>query len=363
MRIIIFALIFAVLAAAASFAEGLEVTKIDVHADYDYSTVYRLEQEQKTTTADNAPVPLQNGSSIKIDVFPGSNLTFTLTVENTFKDETQALREVTTKITIEGRHGEKLKELSGDFSLQAGREAKADVRFKIPFDIISGPHNVFIETEGTGKNHTAYKTELASMLDISKLSHDIRITQASLEPGIVDCKRKVQLSAEIMNSGSVVENQVALEFKSPSLGIDSFDKDIYLAVLNDDTDEQINHKKTLSIEVPSFIKSGTYPVFVNLYWQNFILFDQKTMYLTVNDCKPGAAKAKPAQEIKNETSVKTIQPAEETKIPAEGLITMTEELSILDSPVLLLMLLGGLFILMALVVLIFIGLLKKNRMH
>lgn len=361
MRIIIFTLIFAVLAAVASFAEGLEMTKIDVHADYDYSTVYRLEQEQETTTLDNAPVPLQNGSSIKIDVFPGSNLTFTLTIENTFKDGTQTLRDISTKITIEGRRGEKLKALSGDFNLEAGHEAKADVRFKIPFDIVSGMHDVFIETEGTGKNDTIHKTELTSVLDISKLSHDIRITQASLEPGILDCKRKSQLSAEIMNSGSLVENQVALEFKSTSLGIDSFDKDIYLAVSNDDTDEQTtNHKKTLAIEVPSFFKSGTYPIYVNLYWQNFILFDQKTLYLTVEDCASGAAKPKP--EIKNETSVKLIQSAEETKVIPKGeLITATQEVPLLESPVLLLMLLVGLFIVTILAALVVFALLKKSK--
>ncbi len=358
MKIIIFALVFAVLIAATSYAEGLEITKIDARVDYDYSTAYRLEQEEKITRINYASVPLKNNSKMNLDVFPGSNLTFTVTIENTFKETT--LRDIDAKITIEGRHGKKWKELSGSFDLEDGREAKADVKFNIPYEIDTGPHDVFIEVQGTGKNHTLYKTALTSKFDIRKLSHDIRIINASLEPSIVDCKRKAQLSAEIANGGSNVENEVALEFKSGSLGIDSYDKGIFLAAVSDDTDYQITHKKTLNIEVPSFFKSGTYPISVNLYWQNFILFDQKTLYLTVGDCTSGAAKAKPAQEIKNETSIKVIQPTEETKIPTEGLITRTEEVSILDSPVLLFMLLGGSFILMAIVALIFIGLLKKS---
>ena len=46
MRIIIFAFLFAVLIVSASFAEGLEMTRIDARVDYDYSIVYRLEQEE-----------------------------------------------------------------------------------------------------------------------------------------------------------------------------------------------------------------------------------------------------------------------------------------------------------------------------
>ncbi|MBI2656170.1 hypothetical protein HYX03_00335 [Candidatus Woesearchaeota archaeon] len=359
MKIIIFALLFAVLTAAVSFAEGLEITKIDAHADYDYSTVYQMEREQKTTKVDNAPVPLINGSSIKIDVFPGSNLTFTLTIENTFKD--MDLRDIDAKITIEGRHGKKWKELSRSFVLEAGREEKADVKFYVPYEIDTGPHDVLIEVQGTGKNDTAYASKLTSRLDIRKLSHDIKLTNASLEPSTVDCKRKAQLSAEIANGGSSVENEVALEFKSSSLGIDSYDKGIFLgAFSDDDTDYPITHKKTLNIEVPSFFKSGTYPISVNLYWQNFILFDQKTLYLTVEDCTSGAAKAKPAQETRNETSINVIQPAEETKIPPQGLITMTEEVSILDSPVLYLMLLGGVSVIVLLAALVVFGLPKKS---
>ena len=361
MKLIIIALLSAILLASTSFAEGLEITRVDARADYDYSTTYKLEQEEKITRINFASVPLKNNSKISLDVFPGANLTFTVTIENTFRDTTQILRDVFAKITIEGRHGQKLKELSGDFELEAGSEAKADVKISIPFDVDSGPHNVFIDVEGTGKNHTLHKIELSSNLDVSKLSHDLRITMVSLEPNTIDCKRKLQLSAETANAGSNAEDEVALEFRSPSLGINSYDRNISLASSSDDGNVQIMHAKALNIEVPSFFKPGTYPIFVNLYWQNFILFDQKTVYLTVKDCKPNAP-TKPGQEIKNQTSVPVIQPAKETsKIPAEGLITRTEEVSVLDSPVLFSLLLGGIFLIVVLAALIVFGLLKKSK--
>ena len=362
MRIIIFALVFAVLIALSSFAEGLEVTKIDARVDYDYSTTYRLEQEQKLTRVNYAAVPLQNGSIINAQVYPGANLTFTITIENTFQDATKILRDVSAGVTMQGKHGETFEEFSGGFDLEAGTEGKADVKINVPFDIDSGANNILIEVEGTGKNHSLHKIEFNLKLSILKLSHDIRITNVSLEPSIVDCKRKFQLSAEIANAGQNAENQIALEFKSSSLGVDSYEKDILLATSNDDAFGEIIHKKTLNAEVPSFFKSGTYPIYVNLYWKNFILFDQKTIYLTVKDCRSGLADTKTQQEIKNETSVAVIQPAEQTKEnQIDSFITRTKEMSILDSPVLFSLLLGGVFLLLILAALIVFVLVRRSR--
>lgn len=361
MRLITFALVFAVLLAVSSFADGLEITKLDARVDYDYSTAYRLEQENRMTRIDYAPVPLQDDSRINVQVYPGANLTFILTVENTFKDDTQSLRDMVAAITIEGRHGRKLKELSRSFYLDAGTQEKTDIKFNVPFDIDSGLTNVLVEVQGMGKNHTPYITGLRLKLDILKLSHDIRISKVSLEPGVVGCKREMQLSAEIVNAGSSAENGIALEFKSPGLGINSYEKNLSLSSSADNIDLGITHEKTVSVNVPSFFEPGTYPIFVNLYWETYILFDQKTVYLAVEDC---AARAKPAAETKNETPAAAIPPAEETKeTPIEEMITRTEEMSTLDSPVLLSALLGGVFFMMALAALIVFGLLRKSKAH
>ena len=84
MRLIIFAAVFAIIIGLTAFAQGLEITRVDVHADYDYSTVYRIEQEEKITRIDSITVPLEDNSMVNVDVYPGSNLTFTVTIENTF---------------------------------------------------------------------------------------------------------------------------------------------------------------------------------------------------------------------------------------------------------------------------------------
>ena len=354
MRIAVFSLMFMILIAMASLAQGLEITRVDAHVDYDDAYIYRIEQEQKATRRNSALVDVANGSKIDVDVFPGSNLTFTVTVENKFQGDEPILRDIFTKITIEGgSKGSDLKEENGNFDLEPGNDGKADVTFSIPFDINEGMHNVIIESEGEGKNHTFYKAEIRLKVNIKKLAHDLRVSKVSLSPDTVYCNRKVTLTAEISNAGSNLEREVALEFRVPSLNFDSYDRNIFLSSYELD-DEKLTHTKTSLIEVPSFFKSGTYPVFVNLYWENFILLDQKTANLVVKDC-PYGAKEMPKEA--NETVL--IQPPENGV--QKEIITATEEVSVFDSPAILSALLGGGFIIFIISILVIFGLLRRSR--
>ena len=124
-----------------------------------------------------------------------------------------------------------------------------------------------------------------------------------------------------------------------------------------DIEREVTYTKTSSIEVPVFLKSGKYPIFVNLYWKSFIIFDQKTIELDVRDCIKGTA-PKP-KEGDNET-VTVIQPKEKDWTPKK-LIIAAREMSILDSPILLSMLIGGSFIIMVLAGLVVFGLLGKSK--
>ena len=360
MRIVVFSLVFLLLVAASTLADGLKITRVDARVDYDNAYVYRLEQQEKLTLVNYALVPLTSDSKINVDVFPGSNLTFTITLENTFMQNTPEIRNIFTKVTIQGKgkNGEDLEETSTNFNLEPGNEIKLDVKFYIPFDIDSGTHNVLIKIEGIG-NHTSFETSVNSKIDIKKLGHDLRITKVSLEPSTLSCTRKTTLTAEIANAGSNNEDDVALEFKAPSLGFDSYDKGISLSASNEDPDK-IKHIKTAKIEVPAFFEAGKYPIFINLYYKNFVVFDQRIIDLNVKNCGSGALK--PASEQgSNESPVTVIQSAEETQIPPEGVVTSIESSSILNSPILLPILLGNGFVIVALAALVVFGFVRKSR--
>jgi len=356
MRIVVFTFVFLLLVAASALADGLKVTRIDARVDYDNAYVYRLEQQEKLTLVNYALVPLTGDSKVNVDVFPGSNLTFTITLENTFAD-TPEIRNIFAKITLEakGKEGSDLEEKSTDFDLEPGNEMKIDVKFYIPFDVESGSHNLFLKVEGIG-NHTSFEANFNSLIDIKKLGHDLRITKVLLEPSTVSCSRQATLTAEIANAGSNNEDDVALEFKAPSLGFDSYDKGIALSASNEDPDK-IMHMKTAKIDVPAFFEAGKYPIFINLYYKNFVVFDQKIIDLNVKDC--GTATTKITPEQKNETIV--IQPTEQTGNPTEGVTTSIESSSILNSPMMLPILLGNGFVIAVIAVLVVFGFLRRSR--
>ncbi len=355
MRILVFALAFILLLASASFAEGLEITEIKVNAEYDETYTYSLEYKDVVHLA---PVPIVNNSKINVDVFPGSNVTFTIRVQDSFKDVD--LNNIVVKIKIKkADDGSDIDEHSGDFNLEAGNDALFDVKLKIPFYAASGTYDTLIEARGEDNNNTLYTKDINLNLQIKRLSHDIRITNAAVTPAAVSCHRNIKLTGEITNLGHNSENDMALEFQSSALGINSYDKDISLTFSKDISAEDRKYTKELEYEVPAFIKSGIYPVYLNLYWKSFILFDKKTLYLEVKDCAPSKKKL-PAKEISQNESgpVVLIMPSEQIggQNPKDEIDTISSEASIFMSPNRLLivsfLVLGG-FLIVFLVLVIF----------
>ncbi len=354
MKLVTFLLVFAILLASDILAAGLQITEIDVHVEYDDAYTYRVENRNRI---DSTTVPVANNSKIDADILPGSTVTFTVRVENTFQGENPELRGVFATINIEEiDDGADLEEESIDFDLEPGDDSRVDVKFAIPLDVDAGAYNVVMEAEGEDRNETPYNTKVNLKLEVKKMSHDIRITKFLLTPSVVDCDRKAKLTAEIVNAGSNVENEVALEFKATSLGINSYDKDVSLMSSDEASEEEKRYTKTLNIEVPSFFRAGTFPILINLYWKNFVLFDQKTVDLVVKDCVSGSSKLEPKQVVEEEKEpVTIIEPKDEKEEQTieEPVTTSTQEITILSSPMLA-MLLGG-FAVIVLAVLIVIG--------
>ena len=361
MKILLILAVLACLLIPSVLAAGLEITELDVNVDYDEAYTYRIENRDRI---DSTTVALANGSKIDADILLGANVTFTARVENTFPHSGEDLSGVFLTITIEDiDDGADLDEDSLDFDLEPGNDERSEVKFSIPLDADAGTYNVVIEAEGENRNHTVFSTLFNLKLEVKKQNHDLRITKVALTPGIVDCDRNAKLSAEIMNLGSSLENEVAVEFKATSLGINSYDKDIALLSSDDASDEEKRYSKSLNVEVPDFLRSGAYPILVNLYWKNFVLFDQKTVYLDVRGCVSKPA-IKPNEEEKNDTDeVIVVQPEDgqsQERNQTTDWVTATREVSILRSPLLLAAILGGL-IAAAFVVIAVLGYVKGRR--
>ena len=344
MKLIISSLVLAILIASAVSAAGLKITEIDYHIDYDEAYTYSVEKKDRTDSGSVSPT---NGSKIDADLFPGSNITFTVRVENTFPSNGPAIKGVFVRMNIEEiDDGADLEDESLDFDLEPGDDYRYDLEFAIPLDSNAGQYNVVLEAEGEDKNNTLYQTLLNLKMQVKKQSHDIRITKTLLNPGIVSCNRKAKLTAEIMNLGSNTENQNALEFKSNELRISSVDKDVSLESSDEASEEEKIYTKSLDFEVPNSLSAGAYPLFINLYWKNSVLFDQKELSFIVKDCE-----ASPPKNDANNVPAEPQEPAEE---PAETKVPVSlQKPSLLISPALIFALAGGFAIAVIIAVLAF----------
>lgn len=355
MKQIIILIVLITLTVPLSLASGLEITEIDVHVEYDEAYTYRVENRDRI---DSTTVSPTNGTSLGVDILPGSNVTFTLRIENTFQGEEPDLRGVFATMIIEDiDDGADLEEESTDFDLEPGDDYRVDVKFAVPLDVDSGTYNVVMEIEGEDRNETSYRTKLVQKLEVKKQSHDIRITNVLLSPGSVACDRKAKLTAEIANAGSNPESQIALEFISANLGINSFDSDIFLESSDEASADEKTYTKTLNFEVPSFFQSGKFPILINLYWKNFVLFDQKTAELTVTGCETQAVSEKEVPQPGKTEKVEVIQ----VEIPEEGAETENVVTATTEVPVsgYIPLMLGG-FIITVLAVLIVAGYLRRR---
>ena len=274
-------MIFIAVFSATALANGLSIKDARISVDYDEAYTYRLEHKDRLSSESG----LGNGSTIKAEILPGSAVTLTFWIENTFPNNGIDISGILPKVTIKDLDDDSDVEIEdSDIDLDAGNDARVDINFLIPLDADAITYDLLIEAIAE-KNNTDYDTEFLLKMPVRRQSHDIRITSASLNPGIIQCDRKIALSAKIANAGSSEEPDLALEFKSTALNINNYEDRIYLDSSDDASIEDRSFEKTINFEVPKFVKAGKYPVMVNLYWKKYILFDRKQVDLIVRDCE------------------------------------------------------------------------------
>ena len=325
MKKIMLLALFMLLVVPSVFADGLKIRDLRLSVDYDEAYTYRLERKDRVDFVEN----IGNGTKVNADILPGSNLTFTFWVENSFQSNGPKINHATSLVTIENiDDGADLEDESDSFDLKPGDDIRIDVTFGVPLDVESSTYDVTIEAKGDEDQSNSHKTIVKFQIEVKKQSHDIRITRVSLIPSTVTCDRKATISASIMNLGSNSETDMALEFKSINLGINSYDTDISLEEADQANEEAKTYSKPYTFQAPSFLNPGNYPITINLYWKKYVLFDQKTAILSIKDCNTKKNTGK-----KNETNVEVKVPINNTKNNAsivqnenqDEIITATQE--------------------------------------
>ena len=168
--------------------------------------------------------------------------------------------------------------------------------------------NEIIKVDGkNAENKDRYNIEWNLKLEVEKKDHDVRILNSELFPSKMICgSLQNNLVIELVNMGDKSEDEVVIEIKDNDLNINERFSDIQL---DTDYDSNAKYEKTIEISVDEELaKKGTYPLTINVYFNNDKLDDQIIVNLEIEGCEKEET---PVQEV-NETIEKPVQEINET---------------------------------------------------
>src|SRR3989338_7254489 len=163
-----------------------------------------------------------------------------------------------------------------------------------------------------------------------------------------------------MNLGSNDEDDMAIEFMSSELGINSIDRGILLISSNDANDEDKKYTKILPVEISPTIGPGAYLIMVNLYWKGTILFDREILTLDLRDCGSAVIRNQTVQNTNQNTGSIPNQPIQTGNSNNAGNNRLLQNISISSTPALVWVVLGA-FVVFVLVIVIIFGYSRKGR--
>jgi len=299
---------------------SLSITLFDIKAnvggglaiqDLDVSLVTR-------DSKSDSHVDVGNGIRLKFDdedIGPGSELVFNFNIENRFK-EIIDINDITIKLTIEEiDDGSDIEEESDNFDLDPDSNIDVDIIVDIPLSVINRIYNVIVEVSGKDKNSATHTAQMNFKLDVNKKTRDIVVAEASIFPQKIKCSGTLTLTAIIKNIGLNIENDALIGIKSDDLNLNYLQGNIEIDEDPFGGDDEF--KKTISINIDKGTEPGTYPIEVNSYLQDGILWDTKKVNLIVESCN---------QKIEDEIPDADLdEDVEETKDEFEPVENIDEE--------------------------------------
>ncbi|HLG24767.1 MAG TPA: hypothetical protein VI564_07605 [Candidatus Nanoarchaeia archaeon] len=242
---------------------------------------------------------LNDGDLIRQDAEPEDSLDFKVNVMNNFSDnEDFDIDDITVTVTIDGiDDGDDLEEESTEFDLNQGNDKSVSVRFDLPLEVEEDSYDVHIVADGNGEDGNDYGADITLRLDVNKKTHQIKITRFTLRPEQVSCKRNnLQLDLAFANIGGDDENDVVVRITNDDLGIDF--EDTIDELTADPFDDDSKFSENFNFDVADDLEEGTYPIELNVLYNNDNERETATASLQVSDCGSAA----PTQNGNQDTS-------------------------------------------------------------
>ncbi|HLC64767.1 MAG TPA: hypothetical protein VJI46_01435 [Candidatus Nanoarchaeia archaeon] len=278
---IVVALLFLIMLPLA-YADGVEIRSFKVYADG----------------------KLQYGS---VDVFPNSNVTITVEVENDYSTEDDIeLEEVNVELTADSiLQGDDFEYEFDEFSLDPGERKTLTASFIVPWAIDEDTYVLALTVRADDEDGNSFKEEDSADLVLKKEEHDVVVSDYSFSSEI-RCGETATLDLEITNIGKENEDNIILEMENDLLGYSFKDDNIDLEEGEDDS--QFSRQYDLAVQKD---KKGNYPLEVKITFDDGDR-EERTFIPFVIIC---GEKAEPKEQ---ETKTATTQPKTETQPKAEA---------------------------------------------
>lgn len=199
------------------------------------------------------------------DFAPGDTINFDVDVENDDDDD----HDITvTAILYNLDTDDNIEEVDSDeINIDDGDEENFEFDLEIPTgDEVNedDEYVIYIKAYEDGNEDEQCEQDELS-IDIQRERNDVRVDDASVSPSIVSCGESTEFSVDVVNVGSRNQDDVYVQLKESSLGINQRSEEFEL----DDGDSNDNDAtKRFTVRVPSDAKAGSYLVEASVYYDS-----------------------------------------------------------------------------------------------
>jgi hypothetical protein len=213
-----------------------------------------------------------------------------------------------------------------DFDLEAGDEfGNSDaprLNFTLPIDIDEDEYTIpvtFKDLESAAGAQFEDVEDWEIVLKIEKENDMVRLSELKVNPGSIDCFRRVDITGKLTNVGSDNQRYAAVVISSTYLGIDKrFDYSL---------NEGKSQAFTYTVDLNPNLKVDLYPIKVVGYIDSTTAKDSQVLELQVKDC----ASSKPVVNTTTQNANTTVKPNTTNTNTTTGVITQVSSSNIVKT--------------------------------
>ncbi len=293
---------------------------------------------------------VSDGDRVK-DLKPGDKLTVEVQVENNAaRDSRSDFRNARLTVQSDSRGDFDLNE-QDTISLSA--DSEDTVRFsdtEVDDSANDGNVDVSVKLSGTDRNGALQGEVLFFTVEVNRQSHELRLDSLTVNPGTIPCEgdRSVRVDTRVTNIGTHDEEDSYVEVDAQSFG---FKEKRSMGTLNEDDSTNV----AFSFLPPKTIKTGSYQVIVNSYYDTQIKSDSKSVTIAVPECgvTPTPAPQPNSTVVIQPTPTVPVNPQPTVPVVPQPAPRVTPQTSFMDSTAYIIVLaVAGVIILLLLIFLI-----------